>query len=138
MIRTGSCLCGAVSYRTTGPLRDLAACHCSQCRKQSGHYYVATDSADADLEIEGAEALTWFEASSEAKRGFCSKCGSALFWKGNGSDTTSILLGSFDSPTGLTLDRHIFVDDKGDYYDISAGHEAFPQYDLHDPRPPRK
>jgi hypothetical protein len=138
LIRTGSCLCGAVSYRTTGPLRDLAACHCGQCRKQSGHFYVATDSADSDLEIEGGDALTWYEASSEAKRGFCSNCGSAMFWKSNGTDKTSILLGSMDSPTGLTLDRHIFVDDKGDYYAIPDDHLSFPQDDHDDPRPPRK
>ncbi|MDA8870546.1 GFA family protein, partial [Rhizobiaceae bacterium] len=51
MVRTGSCLCGGISYVASGPLRELAACHCSQCRKQTGHFYVATDSADADLAI---------------------------------------------------------------------------------------
>ncbi len=135
MTRTGSCLCGSVRYEATGPLRDLAACHCSQCRKQSGHFYVATDSADDDLSITDGGTLTWFSASDEAKRGFCATCGSAMFWKSNGSDTTSILLGSMDAPTGLTLDRHIFVADKGDYYAIPGGDRQFDADDQHDPRP---
>ena len=137
--RTGGCLCGSIRYTTSGALRELAACHCSQCRKQSGHYYVATDSADADLVIEDrAETLRWYAASPDAKRGFCSRCGSALFWKANGTDTTSILLGSMDAPTGLTLSRHIFVADKGDYYDIPEGHLQFEGDDAHDPRPDRR
>ncbi|EFL90418.1 GFA family protein [Ahrensia sp. R2A130] len=138
MTRNGSCSCGAITFRTTGSLRELAACHCSQCRKQSGHFYVATDSADSDLAIsDPSEKLNWYAASDIAKRGFCGTCGSAMFWKVNDSDTTSILLGSFDGETGLTLDRHIFVADKGDYYDIPTDAKRFDGDDLHDPRPRR-
>ena len=30
-------------------------------------------------------------------------------------------LGAVDGPTGMHLGRHIYVEDKGDYYDIAAG-----------------
>jgi hypothetical protein len=30
-------------------------------------------------------------------------------------------MGAFDSPTGAKLAMHIFVADKGDYYDIGDG-----------------
>ena len=33
----GSCLCGDVTFTVTGAPHDPAACHCSQCRKMSGH-----------------------------------------------------------------------------------------------------
>ena len=79
----GSCLCGSVKYRVDGPLREVVACHCQQCRKQSGHFYAATDCTDDDLTIEDGGALTWYAASDFAKRGFCKKCGSALFWRRN-------------------------------------------------------
>ena len=36
--KTGSCLCGAVAFEITGPLRPVIACHCHQCRKQTGTY----------------------------------------------------------------------------------------------------
>ncbi len=38
---------------------------------------------------------------------------------------------------GLTLDRHIFVADKGDYYAIPDGDKQFDADDQHDPRAPR-
>lgn len=118
---TGRCLCGAVRFTTQGPLRGVVYCHCSQCRRQTGHHYAATDVSNAQLRVEGADALTWFAASPDALRGFCSVCGSALFWKGNGNDYTSIMAGAFDLPSGLAAEAHIFVADKGDYYEILDG-----------------
>ncbi len=127
MTATGSCLCGTIKYTVDGPLRDITACHCTQCRKQSGHFYAATSAADADLVIEGGDNLTWYEASDDAKRGFCKSCGSALFWKLNSEDKTSILAGSLDNEAGVKLIDHIFVADKGDYYEIKDGVPAYPK-----------
>ena len=39
----GSCLCGAVTFAVEGELRPPDACHCTNCRKQSGHYFASTD-----------------------------------------------------------------------------------------------
>jgi len=122
----GSCLCGRVKYKIAGPLRDVIGCHCSQCRKQTGHYFAATSASDKDLVVEGAENVTWFAASDAARRGFCKTCGSTLFWKRNGSDTTSILAGSLDDEGGVKLTSHIFVADKGDYYDLD---DDLPKFD---------
>lgn len=120
-IHTGSCLCGGIKMKISGQLRPVVACHCTQCRKQSGHYYAATNAPDEAIEIEGAEKLKWYMSSDDAKRGFCSECGSALFWKHDKDDFTSILAGCLDMPTGLKLEKHIFVADKGDYYDLTDG-----------------
>ena len=57
----------------------------------------------------------------EVRRGFCSRCGSWLFWEPLLRDWTSVALGSLDGPTGLALERHIFVAHKGDYYTIGDG-----------------
>lgn len=118
---TGACLCGAVRFTTRGPLRGVVYCHCSQCRRQTGHYYAATNVSDEHLELAGGENLTWYRASDFAQRGFCATCGSALFWKRDGADYVSIMAGSFDTPTGLQGEAHIFVADKGDYYEIADG-----------------
>jgi len=118
---SGSCLCGAVSFVTSGPLRGVVYCHCRQCRKQSGHYFAATNVADARIRVEGGDSITWYQASAAARRGFCKLCGSTLFWKHRDRDTISVLAGSFDSPSGLEGHSHIFVADKGDYYDIADG-----------------
>jgi hypothetical protein len=117
----GSCLCGAVSFEVAAPLHPPDACHCSQCRKQSGHYWASTDVARADLTIHGAEKLTWFRSSEKVRRGFCSTCGSALFWDPIGKDLVGVAMGAFNQPTDTQLGIHIFVAEKGDYYDIADG-----------------
>ena len=127
---SGQCNCGAVSFTTRGPLRGVIACHCSQCRRQSGLYYAATSVADANITIEGGEAITWYAGSHFAKRGFCSRCGSALFWKMDGSDTVSVLAGAFDQPSGLAITAHIFTADKADFYTIADG---LPQFERSSP-----
>ena len=120
-MKTGSCLCGAVKYEVHGALRPVIACHCTQCRKQSGTYMSATAAADVDLTITEARGLKWYRASAAAGRGFCCECGSPLFWKRDGSNTISITAGSIDGPTGAPLEGHIFCESAGDYYEIAGG-----------------
>jgi len=126
---SGSCLCGKVELTVTELNRDVVACHCTQCRKQSGHFFAATRVENSKLSVSGEENLQWFKASAEAERGFCKQCGSILFWRSVGSDNTSILAGCLDAPTGLTLTHHIYAADKGDYYELDDGKPTFDQSD---------
>lgn len=115
----GSCLCGAVSYEITGPLRPVVACHCRQCRKTSGHYVAATQGRWDRLHMQRDEGLVWYRSSETASRGFCKDCGSSLFWRRHGDDLVSIMAGTLDPPTGLVMACHILASEKGDYYDIA-------------------
>jgi hypothetical protein len=127
----GSCLCGAVRFEVAGKLPAPDACHCSQCRRHSGHYFVSTDVPRSALTLQGAEHVTWFQSSERARRGFCATCGSSLFWDPVDRDWMSIAMGAFDPPTGTRVHVHIFVADKSDYYEIADGVPQFPG------RPPR-
>lgn len=118
---TGSCLCGAVTFEVAGALSPPDACHCTQCRKVSGHYWASTDVARNALTIRGADQVKWFRSSERVRRGFCSNCGSSLFWDPIGKDRVGVAMGAFDKPTDTRLAIHIFVADKGDYYDIADG-----------------
>ncbi|MQB42833.1 GFA family protein [Rhizobium sp. ICMP 5592] len=124
---TGACLCGAVRFKTRGRLREVVACHCSQCRRQTGLYYAATDVPRGNITIEGEEVITWYRASSFARRGFCRVCGSALFWSADSSDNISIMAGLFDQPNDLKLGYHIYCADKGDFYEIDDGLPRYKQ-----------
>ena len=121
---TGSCNCGGVIFTAKGTPTPPSVCHCGQCRKQSGYIWSSTVVADADLTLTSDKTLTWYASSETAKRGFCNTCGAFLFWKHNDEDTISIALGALDAPTGLKIAKHIFVADKGDYYDIT---DSLPQ-----------
>ena len=117
----GSCLCGAVRFSAQGPLRPVSYCHCSQCRRQSGHYLVAVNIRRSALEIQGEDRVAWYRSSDKVERGFCSVCGSSLFWKPliEGYEFTAGAMGLFELPTATRISKHTFVGDKGDYYDIS-------------------
>ena len=120
-MKTGSCLCGAVKYQVTGPLRPVIVCHCTQCRKQTGSVMHATAAQDADFQFTETRGLKWYRASPAAQRGFCGECGSPLFWKADGTARISFTAGSLNGETGLAIDGHIYCDHAGDYYEISGG-----------------
>lgn len=118
---SGSCLCGAVRFEVAGALTPPDACHCSICRRVSGHYWASTDVPRARVTISGAENLSWYNSSDRVRRGFCSTCGSALFFDPPARDWIAIAMGAFDKPTGTRLEKHIFTADKGDYYAVADG-----------------
>lgn len=115
----GRCLCGQVTLEVAQFNRGVVACHCTQCRRQTGHFVAAARADNDHLRVEGAEHVNWFRASDEAERGFCRHCGSLLLWRRLDSTTTSIMAGCLEGATGLNIECHIFVGDKGDYYDIN-------------------
>ena len=119
--KTGGCLCGAVRYRVNGPLRPATACHCSQCRRMTGSFWMSTACADGDLEMIETRGLAWYQSSEVAQRGFCRECGSSLFWKRGDLDRIGITVGTMDGDSGVHIARHIFCADKGDYYEIADG-----------------
>lgn len=123
----GSCLCGAVSFEVSGPLPQPVACHCSKCRKFSGHIEASTDVAKSGLSVFEEGELKWFQSSDKVRRGFCAQCGSSLFFDPLFHDWIGVSMGAFDGPTGTSLERHIFVADKGDYYEIGDGLPQNPQ-----------
>lgn len=124
---TGSCLCGAVSYRAVG-LSDVWYCHCKQCQKLTGHFIAAAGVKRESLEISGE--VNWLPISERSNSGHCKSCGSYMFWDCHSFDTVSILAGSIVDTQGLEVKGHIFTSEKGDYYEITDG---LPQYDTYPP-----
>ncbi|MCX7645572.1 MAG: GFA family protein, partial [Rhodobacteraceae bacterium] len=112
----GSCLCGAVAFAATGPLRPVIACHCSQCRRTSGHVWAATAVPLERFGLLREDGLAWFRSSARARRGFCRRCGASLFWEPSDEARISIAAGALDGPTGLSLAAHWHREDAGDYY----------------------
>ncbi len=116
----GQCNCGGVAFEISAPLAPVSLCHCGQCRRQGGHAWASTSVPQSALTLSAQPTLAWYEASPTARRGFCARCGSFLFWQHKDEDTISISMGAIDAPTGTRIARHIFVADKGDYYDIDG------------------
>ena len=126
MTRTARCECGSVTFRVTKTREQVTFCHCSQCRRTSGHYWASTRADLSDVIFDKDETLVWFQSSDHARRGFCSVCGASLFYQPIGAQHLGIAAGSFDSPTGFTPGKHIFTADCGDYYSIPDDAPHFP------------
>jgi len=116
---TGSCLCGAVRYAVTGALRDVIVCHCVFCQRACTSVGAFSACRPQDLMIV-AGRVKWYNSSVEAKRGFCARCGSQLFWAPAHGRHVSISAGSFDQPTGLRIAEHIYCEQIGDYERLEA------------------
>ena len=112
---SGHCLCGAVSVTMTPAKPHLEACHCEMCRRWCGSAYLAVQ-GDAQPEIKGEEHVTRYASSNWAARGFCSKCGSNLFYCFTPTGSYSFLAGLFDDLGDMTLGEEIFVDEQPPYY----------------------
>ena len=120
----GSCLCGGIRIEVEGGLElQPQACHCTQCRKQTGHFLASVNVRRDALTIHGQELTGWYQSSEVVRRGFCTVCGSTLFWDANleGYGYISVAMGLFDEPTRTSFSKHTFVNQKGDYYQIDDG-----------------
>lgn len=117
--KTGGCLCGGVRYRVKGPLRPIVYCHCTQCRRTSGHFVAVTAVPKDALVVVADKSLEWFASSDVASRGFCRRCGSSLFWLPKAREYVCVMAGTLDESKGLEAVKHIYVKDKGDYYDLT-------------------
>jgi hypothetical protein len=118
----GKCLCGAVTVRATPVRRHVEACHCSMCRRWSGVAFVGVQCGTA-VEIAGEEHVTRYRSSDWAERGFCSRCGSNLFFKYLPNGNYGLLAGLFPDEALLPLSEEIFIDEKPAYYDFAGDSE---------------
>lgn len=124
---TGRCLCGAVTYRVDGPLRDVVNCHCHRCRRHTGHFMAATQAAADHLEVDDDGAVRWYEPGDRVRYGFCGTCGSTLFWKSDTRpDAVSIAAGTLDPPTGLSTTQALFVAAASDYHRPDPSLDNYP------------
>jgi len=130
----GGCLCGAVSYRLTGPApRFMFFCHCSRCRKLSGTVHCANVffSPGAQLEwLTGEDAVRSFDLPGTRKgSAFCTTCGSQLP-RTRADGRTVIPAGSLDESPDLVPTAHIYCESRAPWEDAIGGaprHDELPK-----------
>ena len=129
-ITKGGCLCGQVQFEIHGELRDVVNCHCSKCRKFHGNYGAYTSVKVENLIISEQNSLKWYRSIADETpnvyRGFCSNCGSSLFWHPKDQPSISIAAGSLGSPTNLKTIGHIWCSQVSDFYKIG---DDLPRFD---------
>ncbi len=81
---TGRCLCGNVTFTAEGDAVVQAACHCTDCQRQTGNPFsvvvaVPSEGFSAEGDTLASYATIGEDHGGETQRNFCSACGSPMF-----------------------------------------------------------
>ena len=129
----GGCLCGAVRYEISGPIRNIVYCHCSRCRKAQGSAFAANGIVgvnDFNI-ISGESELTGYESTPGQTRYFCKYCCSPIISRTAGkTDQVRVRIGTIESDITERPQAHIFVTSKASWEDICGN---IPVYDEYEP-----
>lgn len=132
----GGCNCGAVKYELTEAPITVLACHCENCRRQSGAAYSVNLAMKASaVEVDGA--LSTFEdkateSGQMVNRDFCGTCGSPIRSRPtSGPPVVAIKAGTLDDPSPFPPALHIWTCTKLDWVEIPEG---LPQIERNMPR----
>lgn len=132
-VRTGRCLCGAVTFTVSGAGNELGVCHCEMCRRWAGGAWPVLH-GKWPVAFTGEEHIVRYKSSDWAERGFCGKCGTNLFYHLLDRDEYALSAGALDDQSGLTLTGQIFIDEKPEWYAFAndtpkmTGAEVFAMY----------
>ncbi len=130
----GGCLCGGVRFEIVRPVGPFELCHCSRCRKSSGSAFVSgvgVRTEDFRL-IEGRDLISSYKAPilrepPAYQVSFCKRCGSPVPDPDPDSEWFEVPAGLLDDDPGIKPDKHIFIEVKAPWFDIT---DKLPQYDL--------
>ena len=118
----GSCLCGAVGFTAQLPSKWVAHCHCTRCQRAHGAAFVTWSGfPSAAVVIDDPQsALRWHTADTGAQRGFCSDCGSPMFfrserWRGE----LHVARALFRDPLDRAPQSHVNFDTHVDWVNIA-------------------
>jgi hypothetical protein len=114
----GGCLCGAVRYRVTNAPFRTGVCHCRFCQRRTGSAFgVGVYFKKDDFELTRGALKSYEYRSDESgrwlKMEFCANCGSTLTWTLElFPDGRGVAGGSFDDPSWLNIERHVWARSK--------------------------
>ncbi len=102
----GRCLCGNVAIRVGRHRAEVGACHCARCRRWTGVALNVFTASPDQVTVAGDVAIY---TSEIAERGFCPRCGTAL-WLRNPGEDYEFMVGAFDGAKDYPLISEIYID----------------------------
>jgi hypothetical protein len=118
---SGRCLCGKVELSASEVETAHHTCHCGMCRRWSGGSGFFGAVAEK-VTFTGDAHLARYKSSDWAERGFCTSCGTNLFYYLIPANRYVISVGVFDDPSPFRLVREIFIDHKPPGYAFAGEH----------------
>ncbi|MBS2028488.1 MAG: GFA family protein [Deltaproteobacteria bacterium] len=133
--RTGSCACGAVTYRLTSAPLFVHCCHCLLCQKQTGSAFAINALIEASrvrvtkgkAKLEAIAMPTLSEYPHDIYR--CRECKVAL-WSDYARRKVMLFVrvATLDEPHAIQPDVHIFTRSKVPWVKLPKSARAFEVY----------
>lgn len=121
---TGRCLCGAVTFETSGDPLATAVCHCSHCQRQSGGAFsVNIVMHESQLKING-ELKSYDERGENnddvyVRRKFCPTCGSPIVSElSKTAGVVAVKAGVLDDTSGVKPTVQVWCVDRQPWVDL--------------------
>ena len=117
---TGQCFCGHVRFELTSAPRFACHCHCESCQRACGAAFVTWVTFPADAVRLLAGTLTEHRSSPGVTRRHCAQCGTSISYAHSArADEIDITATSFDDPSFVVPEAHIWLEDKQPWVEIN-------------------
>ncbi len=116
----GQCLCGAVQVTAEVDNPKMRACHCDMCRQHNSGAFFSIDTVAGSIKVTGPAKT--FKSSEWGGRGFCTTCGSTLWYKFDDDEWPNLAAGLFPDAGGAVLEAEYFVDKCPHGYALAGSH----------------
>ena len=129
----GGCACGAVRYRLKSAPMFTQACHCDDCKRQTGGAFVINALIETDrieLTDDAPVAISMPTGSGRPHDVYrCATCQTAV-WSdyGRRSSMRFLRVGALDTPAALPPQAHIFTRTKLPWLQLPDDAPAFDIY----------
>ena len=118
----GRCCCGAVQFSFEGAPEFVSECVCESCRRAHGATVVpwlGVKTPKFKLD-HGDDALSWYSSSNESERGFCTQCGTRLFFRSSKwPGEIHMALSCLDYPDEFKVKRIVFSEEMPEWSYLS-------------------
>lgn len=112
-MRTGQCLCGAVTYELDAEPQMMALCHCRDCQRVTGGEPAAVALVPAgSFKLRQGEMKAFAsrgDSGSMVERNFCPECGSHLLSRLSGGPFDGVKVGTLNEPLALQPQMEIWT-----------------------------
>lgn len=116
----GQCLCGAVQITAKVDNPKVRACHCDMCRQHNSGAFFSIETLPDSIVVTGP--ATTFKSSEWGGRGFCTTCGSTLWYRLDEDKSPNLSAGLFPNAGGGVLNAEYFVDKCPQAYVLAGNH----------------
>ena len=117
MAASGHCLCGQLTFETTGDPRWVAYCHCASCRRHTGSPVTCFVNFQRErVAFEGERAT--FQSSPGVTRSHCARCGTPIAYETTRrANEIDLYLNALATPEAFEPGAHSFFEEHIPWFD---------------------